>query len=578
MGEKKRLSREEIAAIEVGRTDVSPVVAGVMISIFLTIIVSVPIVQNLLELQREDRKQRATVQMASFAAARYLPQCCDVVRILPRGEELKSLDSFDALATLNSRMLRDISTFEDDLEENSLLQKKLIPPAQCVLTGWLRAGNEKAYCGREGWLFYRPGIDYLVGRGFLDPTVLKERGQAGSEWKAPPQPDPVKGIVHFKEQLAKRGVELIIVPTPVKPQIYPELFSRRFAYTETALQNPSFAEFARRVEAAGVKVFDPAPLLMALKRVSSVPMYLETDTHWSPEGMNHVAEELARVLSRSGLNASANTSYTRHPMVVRNHGDISAMLKLPDDQKYFGTQEVTVNQVRMPDGKPWEPNEYSDVLLLGDSFSNIFSLGGMNWGESAGFVEQLSYALKRPIDRLVINDHGAFASRQLLAHELLRGNDRLLGKKVVVWQFAARELSVGDWRLIDLKLRKRSRPNPSPEAPAEVEIEGNVLAVTRPPVPGKVPYKDALAAAHLTELKVLKGKLDADELLIYAWVMRDNRLTGAANWTPGARINLRLTSWEKAKKKYGRYNRRELDDPMVLILDAYWAEQTGEAR
>ena len=37
-----------------------------------------------------------------------------------------------------------------------------------------------------------------------------------------------------------------------------------------------------------------------------------------------------------------------------------------------------------------------------------------------------------------------------LARELASDRDRLAGKKIVVYQFAVRELSIGNWKLIDL--------------------------------------------------------------------------------------------------------------------------------
>lgn len=87
------------------------------------------------------------------------------------------------------------------------------------------------------------------------------------------------------------------------------------------------------------------------------------------------------------------------------------------------------------------------MLLLGDSFTNIFSLGTMGWGEAAGLAEQLSYELQRPVDRFVQNDAGAYATRERLAQALREDPQRLDRVRVVVWQFAARELAFGDWRL-----------------------------------------------------------------------------------------------------------------------------------
>ena len=43
------------------------------------------------------------------------------------------------------------------------------------MTGWLGAGNERVYVGRDGWLFYRPDVEYLTGRGFLDPAQIERR-------------------------------------------------------------------------------------------------------------------------------------------------------------------------------------------------------------------------------------------------------------------------------------------------------------------------------------------------------------------------------------------------------------------
>jgi alginate O-acetyltransferase complex protein AlgJ len=88
--------------------------------------------------------------------------------------------------------------------------------------------------------------------------------------------------------------------------------------------------------------------------------------------------------------------------------------------------------------------------LLGDSYSNIFSLSGMGWGNGAGFAERLSYRLKRPLDKIVINDGGSYTTREELLREYARGKDRLKGKRLVIWEFAMRDLADGDWKRLDL--------------------------------------------------------------------------------------------------------------------------------
>jgi alginate O-acetyltransferase complex protein AlgJ len=125
------------------------------------------------------------------------------------------------------------------------------------------------------------------------------------------------------------------------------------------------------------------------------------------------------------------------------------MLDLPPDQTLFPPERVALRFIVDADGNPWRASPDADVLLLGDSFSNIYSLASMGFGESAGLAEQLSFVLQRPIDRVVQNDDGAYATREILqrSREGSDADDRLAGKRVVVWQFAARELMFGDWRV-----------------------------------------------------------------------------------------------------------------------------------
>lgn len=72
----------------------------------------------------------------------------------------------------------------------------------------------------------------------------------------------------------------------------------------------------------------------------------------------------------------------------------------------------------------------------------------MGWGEGAGLAEHLAYHLGQPIDWIARNDAGAYATREMLSSQMAQGRNRLAGKRVVVWQFAARELAVGDWRSV----------------------------------------------------------------------------------------------------------------------------------
>jgi alginate O-acetyltransferase complex protein AlgJ len=344
----------------------------------------------------------------------------DVVRLLPEVGRLKAI--------------------EEDWERDSVVGEAVLPRVQRWLLG-MGQGNEKAYAGRDGWLFYRADMEYVTGRGFLEEEVMRRRGKEV-------QADPVRAIVDFRDQLAARGIGLLVVPAPVKPTIHPEMFAGGATRVVGGMQNASFGGFLRRLGSAGVAVYDPVAELM---KEGGGEAYLKTDTHWLPGAMERVAAGLAAaaraVVELPGAEAGRFRAVEKR---VRGNGDIAQMLKLLPERAY-PEEEVAIRQV-MEGNELWRPGEDAPVLLLGDSFANIYSLATMGWGESAGLVEHFSERLGLPVDVISRNDDGSHATREMLVQELRRGRDRLEGKRLVVWEFAARELASGDWKVVPLEV------------------------------------------------------------------------------------------------------------------------------
>jgi alginate O-acetyltransferase complex protein AlgJ len=340
--------------------------------------------------------------------------------------------------------------FEDDLEQASYAKDWVQPRVQALLSRFGRVGNKKAVVGRDGWLYYKPGVDFVGGPGFLAPGTIEGRERAAREAGGPEiAADPRPAILAFANALAARGIALVLFPVPDKAMLEPrQLHGRGPAGGARAVpRNPSWRAFVDELQAAGVTVFDPAPGALA---AGEPPRFLVQDTHWTPEWMRAVAGDLARVVARDGrlpaLAAPPRWREVERP--VARVGDIVDMLKLPEGQTVFAPQAVTTRAVVDGAGSDWEPDEKADVLLLGDSFTNVYSLDAMGWGTAAGLAPHLALALGRPVDVIAQNDSGAFATRQALARELASGADRLAGKRVVVWELASRELLVGDWKEI----------------------------------------------------------------------------------------------------------------------------------
>jgi alginate O-acetyltransferase complex protein AlgJ len=431
------LDREEIARVEVGHTNVSPRLAGAMVGWFLLMLALLPLAEGVGQLRARD----------AAGPWLHLARLPDAInrRLATLAGDTRQPGAWSTLVTANRAVLEGLSAFETALEDQSEVGRALRPQTQRVLSGWLGAGNERVYVGRDGWLFYRPDVEYLTGRGFLEPRELERRIAAPAEYENPPQPDPRPAIRQFKRDLEARGIALVLMPTPVKPMIHPGQLA---GATPRHYNNASYQQFVGDMRRDGVLVFDPA---VAIGRASGAPHYLVADTHWRPGTMQRVAEALVAFLNEHvGLQPVASPGYRTERREAQQIGDTAAMLDLPPDQTLYPRERVTLRFVTDSAGDPWRSSRDADILLLGDSFTNMYSLATMGWGESAGLAEQLSYTLQRPVDRIVQNDQGAHATRGLLRGDMGGATDRLAGKRVVIWQFAARELAFGDWQLIEI--------------------------------------------------------------------------------------------------------------------------------
>ena len=552
---------------EIGHTTVRPVLARILTVIFLLCITIVPAVQQVADFRAYRAGRRSSP----------LPQCYDIFRKPPGVAEALTRTGVSLrqrIVEANRCLMRDMRAYENQLENDSVIGELIRAPTQYWLTRWLGMGNEKAYCGVQAWLFYRPDIEYLTGLDFLAPGRLAQRIADASEWRTPPQPDPLKAIMNFRDQLARRGIALIVMPAPAKSSIQPECFTRAYAGWPAPLQNPSYAAFVADLRQAGIPVFDIARELVNRKRQTGRPQYLASDTHWRPDAVAYTASRLKTFIGTTvSLPPVPEPGYKSRPLTIANVGDIALMLKMPVDQSIYPPDTVTARQVFMPNGDFWRPDASADVLVLGDSFCNIYSLESLGWGESAGLIEQLSLELKRPLDRIALNDNGAFASRAALGRELARGRDRLAGKHLVIYQFAARELAEGDWKLINMAL---GRPVATrfivPPAGATWTARGVVKDISSVPRPGSVPYKDHVLSLHLVDIECREAAATNGQALVYLHSMRDNAWTPAARIRPGDEIEIRIQPWSDVASRHESINRSELANPEFYLLEPCWAD------
>jgi hypothetical protein len=548
----EKISREKEAELALKFTRFTPGACALLVALFLLTLAVVPILQFATELTNA----RSGSSLPMFG----------VFKVLPSWARIRSARSLGELWDLLPRA-DEIKSAEKAMENDSVVSLWLRPRLQAILTEDLHAGSEQVYPGRDGWLFYRPDVDYITGPPFLDSTQLKQRAR-----KPGVEPDPINAIVDFRNQLAVRGIDLVIMPVPGKACVDSEMMAGRVNQKQL-LQNASFDDFRAMAERRGVRVFDPAPLLMEWKaKAGGAPLYLATDTHWRPETMEWVARRLALYLGTPS--PLQGTGLRLVEKEISAYGDILMMLKLPAGDKFYHPQRVAIQQVLVGNAL-WRSNPEARVLLLGDSFCNVFSLEPMGWGESAGFAEHLSQALGgQPLDCILRNSDGSFATREILSHELARGRDRLRGKKVVVWEFADRELSFGNWKLLDMNTGQ-AQPTHffSPRPNEEAVVSGTVEAVSPVPLAGSVPYKDHICTVHLVDvIGPSHAEKESLQVLVCLWSMRDNQWTPAARLRPGDPVKVRLRAWADVAAQYEEINRSEIDDPALQLEEPVWGD------
>mgnify|MGYP000220314150 CR=1 FL=1 len=341
----------------------------------------------------------------------------DAVRtfvVRDRGIPEERLNLLARIGDWNEETIADIGRFEAQIEEESVLR------ATVPFWQWLQArvlnssGTARVLFGRDDWLFLRENVEIALGR--LDGVSVEEADRAVRELAA---------------ILDEQGVELWIAPIPPKPEIEPDRFSGRFGQSDTVppddLRTSLYAGWERLPNVSVLPIRD----LMKERAARGESSFLERDTHWTPSAMEAVAGMMAK---RLGFTSGKNKYETRQ---VSGEGDLVRMLEMGGNAP-FPNQTVAVN--------PWGGTDSEsgsvDLILLGDSFSAVFSEPILGWGSDAGLLDQLREGYGISVKPFVNHGDPVQAPRQSLQRYLEAGGEL---PDRVVWQFAERFLNEGDW-------------------------------------------------------------------------------------------------------------------------------------
>src|SRR5581483_2709980 len=208
-----------------------------LIGFFLLVIFGVPLTQAIVEMANGDRVQ-----------------ALDIVRRKPTSANLRA--------------------YEEDLRSASVFARRLRP---WLLFAWFAAfrnPGEKALVGRDDWFFYKPDVRYLV------------------ESSEQARQDAFEAIIAFRDQLAARGIRLLVMPVPGKPSIYPDRLTARANPTSGLSET---RQLLAALRSAGVETADLFTSFANWRDQThqAEPWYLARDTHWT----GHAAEMAASVVA-----------------------------------------------------------------------------------------------------------------------------------------------------------------------------------------------------------------------------------------------------------------------------------------
>ncbi|WP_434729292.1 alginate O-acetyltransferase [Pseudomonas soli] len=265
-------------------------------------------------------------------------------------------------------------------------------------------GTQGVVLGKDGWLY--TSQEYRVPND-LDANLASQLAQ----------------IAQVEQQLAEHGKHLVLLPLPMKLDIYATHAERAFDPRVASLYDRFVADLQLRR-------LDVVPLRDAyLRNLAGPRLFLKSDTHWSPDGARLSAYELARQRPRL-LGDQVYVSHKAGDKTVK--GDLMNYLQFDHARlaPQFGGNPIELYETLKAAQGSDElfAEQAQSLLLVGTSYSKI---------DDWNFVGFLKEALNRDLLSVAVEARGPFeAMNQFLASDQLH-NPQI---DTVIWEFPLRTL------------------------------------------------------------------------------------------------------------------------------------------
>lgn len=185
--------------------------------------------------------------------------------------------------------------------------------------------TEKVIIGKNGWFFYTPDNNIDIARGTYPLTQEMLENIKSNQEK-------------IQSELKKRGIEYVLVLTPSKTSIYPEMINGCDCSTR---QTPIDIVTDYLKKNTTINVINTKPALLEAKKDETV--FFKTDTHWNYEGAYIGYKTLAQNLYQNGFISVPPISVEK---VLDTHkGEFSAMM---GDVDLLPAERINVTKINNP--------------------------------------------------------------------------------------------------------------------------------------------------------------------------------------------------------------------------------------
>ncbi len=240
-------------------------------------------------------------------------------------------------------------------------------------------------------------------------------------------------IARVKDRLEKKGIRLIVALIPAKARVYPD--AAPHALPEAAQSR--YTDFRNRLLELNI----PAPdILSSLQDAKTgAPVYLRTDTHWTPAGARAAAAAISSHMENASppieVQKSSFALETGEKIQIR--GDLVSFLGLGLFER-VGPDEETIRPYSA------KPDASASLDLFGDPVIPVAVVGTSYSADSRwSFVEALKIELQSDVLSVATEGEGPFAPMsEYLESETIVD----VPPQLVVWEIPARYVTL-DWEI-----------------------------------------------------------------------------------------------------------------------------------